>query len=84
MYNVIFKNVIGEKRIIATTETFEQASKAINDFLEKHHYIFYYKRFWKIDDKTTKVDYGEHTSFFYIQEFENNKEYLLNVVNKRG
>ena len=44
------------------------AFKAINDFLDDHNYKSYYQRTWKKDDKTTVVDVGSHTEFFYIQE----------------
>ena len=46
----------------------ESAFKVINDFLDNHNYKSYYQRTWKKDDKTTVVDVGSHTEFFYIQE----------------
>ena len=46
----------------------ELAFKVINDFLDDHNYQSYYQRTWKRDDKTTVVDVGSHTEFFYIQE----------------
>lgn len=42
--------------------------KIINDFLDDHNYKSYYQRTWNKDDKTTVVDVGSWTEFFYIQE----------------
>lgn len=68
MYTVFFKNSIGHKRKITTADTYEAALAAINDFLKERNYTSYLKRVWKIDEKTTKVDVGSHTEFFYIKE----------------
>ena len=68
MLNVLFENSKGQKRIIGTVENEESAFKVINDFLDDHNYKSYYQRAWKKDDKTTVVDVGSHTEFFYIQE----------------
>ena len=55
-------------RIIGTSETNDEAFKVINDFLDDHNYKSYYQRAWNKNDKTTVVDVGSHTEFFYIQE----------------
>ena len=68
MLNVMFENFKGQKRIIGTVENEESAFKIINDFLDAHNYKSYYQRTWNKDDKTTVVDVGSHTEFFYIQE----------------
>ena len=68
MLNVIYKNCKGQKRIIGTAETNDEAFKVINDFLADHNYKPYYRRIWEKDDKTTVVDVGSYTEFFYIQE----------------
>lgn len=68
MYNVLFENSKGQKRIIRTAETKDTAFKVIDEFLDDHNYKSYYQRTWKKDDKTTVVDVGSHTEFFYIQE----------------
>ena len=68
MFKVIFEYSRGQKRFIDMAETPEYANKIVADFLDECNYKSYYQRRWKVDDKTTKVDYGEHTSFFYIQE----------------
>ena len=68
MLNVMFENSKSQKRIIGTAETNDEAFKVINDFLTDHNYKSYYTRTWKKDDKTTVVDVGSHTEFFYIQE----------------
>ena len=68
MLNVMFENSKGQKRIIGTAETNDEVFKVINDFLIDHNYKSYYTRTWKKDDKTTVVDVGSHTEFFYIQE----------------
>lgn len=68
MYNILFENSRKQKRIIGTANTQETAFKVIDDFLDDHNYKSYYQRTWKKDDKTTVVDVGSHTEFFYIQE----------------
>ena len=68
MLNIIFKNSEGKKRIIGTVGTESGAFKLINNFLVEHNYKSYYKRTWKIDDKTTAVDVSSWTERFYIQE----------------
>ena len=68
MLNVMFENSKGQSRTIGTVENEESAFKVINDFLDDHKYKSYYQRTWKKDDKTTVVDVGSHTEFFYIQE----------------
>lgn len=68
MLNVMFENPKSQLRIIGTAETNDEAFKVINDFRTDHNYKAYYKRTWKKDDKTTAVDVGSHTEFFYIQE----------------
>lgn len=68
MYNVLFENSKGQKRIIGTAETKDTAFKVIDEFLDDHKYKSYYKRCWNTDDKTIVVDVGSHTEFFYIQE----------------
>ena len=68
MLNVMFENAKGQSRIIDTVENEESALKVINDFLNDHNYKPYYRRIWEKDDKTTVVDVGSYTEFFYIQE----------------
>ena len=68
MLNVMFENSKGQSRTIGTVENEESAFKVINDFLTDHNYKAYYKRTWKTDNKTTVVDVGSYTEFFYIQE----------------
>ena len=68
MLNVMFENSKGQSRTIGTVENEESAFKTINDCLDDHKYKSYYQRTWKKDDKTTVVDVGSHTEFFYIQE----------------
>ena len=68
MLNVLFENSKGQSRTIGTVKNEESASKVITDFLDDHNYESDYQRTWKKDDKTTVVDVGSHTEFFYIQE----------------
>lgn len=68
MYNVLFQNSEGEKRIIGIAKTEKVAFKVMNDFLDEHNYKSYYKRTWKADDKTTAIDVGSWIERFYIQE----------------
>ena len=68
MLNVMFENSKGQSRTIGTVENEESAFKVINDFLTDKNYKSYYARTWKKDGKTTVIDVGSHTEFFYIQE----------------
>lgn len=68
MYNILFENSEGKKRIIGSAGTKSGAFKLINNFLAEHNYKSYYKRTWKTGDKTTAVDVGSWTERFYIQE----------------
>ena len=68
MLNVMFEDSNGHSRIIGTVENEESACKIINDCLDDLSYKSYYQRTWKKDAKTTVVDVGSHTEFFYIQE----------------
>ena len=65
---VLFENSAKKKRNIGTASSMQDAMKVISDFLNQHNYKSYYKRVWKVDEKTTKVDVGSHTEFFYIIE----------------
>lgn len=67
-YIVAFENSKGEILPIGGVKTDEEANKIICDFLKERNYTSYYSRRWKIDDKTTKVDVGSYTEFFYIME----------------
>ena len=80
MLNVMFENSKGQKRIIGTAETNDEAFKVINDFLTDHNYKSYYTRTWKKDDKTTVIDVGSHTEFFYIQEVWKMKNFKKNIA----
>ena len=80
MLNVMFENSKGQKRIIGAVENEELAFKVINDFLDDHNYKSYYQRTWKKDDKTTVVDVGSHTEFFYIQEVWKMKKFKENIA----
>lgn len=68
MYNILFKNSEGKKKIIGTTGSESGAFNLINNFLAEHNYKSYYKRAWKTDDKTMAVDVGSWAERFYIQE----------------
>ena len=68
MYNILFKNSEGKKRIIGTARDESGAFKLINNFLAEHNYKSYYKRTWKTDDKTMAVDVGSWAERFYIQK----------------
>lgn len=68
VYNVLFENSEGKKRIIGIAKTEKTAFKIIDDFLKEHNYKSYYKRTWKTDDKTTCLDVGSWSERFYIKE----------------
>lgn len=68
MYNVLFQNSKGKKRVIGTAGAESGAFKLIDNFLNEHNYKSYYKRTWKADDKTTAIDVGSWTEQFIVQE----------------
>lgn len=84
-----FQNSKGEERLLAEVDSYNIASKKINEFLAEHNYESYYCRIFqevdtplKQEDKT-KVRYvfdvGSHTEFF-ILEVETAEE--LKEINK--
>lgn len=66
MYKVQFKNSKGKIRFIGQAKTKEKAFKIIDDFLFDKNFKSWYKKVRELDDKTTIVDVGSHTEFFYI------------------
>lgn len=68
MLSVMFEDSKGKKRIIGAAGTENSAFNLINTFLADHNCKSYYKRTWKIDDKTTAVDVGSWSEQFYLKE----------------
>lgn len=66
--NVFFEDSNKQQRLIGTAKDQDGALRVIRNFLEAKEYISYYTRIWKVDIKTTKVDVGSHSEFFYIVE----------------
>ncbi len=70
MYEVRVENPEVEF-VISTVKTKKDAMTLISRCLKNRGIAPTYYRFWGIDDgKTTKVDYGSHTEFFYVAMLE--------------
>ena len=66
---VIFKNYKGKTKVIGKSIKKEETCwNKINKYIEINNLKFRYYRTWKVDDKTTVVDFGSHFEFFYIIE----------------
>ena len=68
MYKVEFQGMSGERRVIGVATTEDWCYRIINEFLAEKNYKCYYTRTWKVDGKTTKVDVGSWSEFFFITE----------------
>lgn len=66
MYKVEFQGLSGKRRVIGVATTKDWCYRIINEFLEEKNYRSYYTRSWEVDSKTTKVDVGSWSEFFYI------------------
>ncbi|EXM38543.1 hypothetical protein RASY3_14570 [Ruminococcus albus SY3] len=66
MYKVEFQGLSGKRRAIGVATTKEWCFKIINEFLVEKNYKSPYTRTWEVDDKTTKVDVGSWSEFFFI------------------
>ena len=58
MYKVEFQGMSGERRVIGVATTEDWCYRIINEFLAEK----------KVDGKTTKVDVGSWSEFFFITE----------------
>ena len=63
---LFFENSIGERRVIGTPDSFENAVKEIREFLEERTYKPYYMRTWREDPCEICFDVGSHSEFFYL------------------
>lgn len=68
MLTVLFEDSAKKRRTVGTADTTQEAMQLISKFLAQHNYKSYYMRVWQPKEKTTKVDVGSHTEFFYIIE----------------
>jgi hypothetical protein len=69
MYKIQYgKPTNKRKRIIGKAKDIEKANIIVYDFIERIHPNHLYTRWTKINDKVTKVDYGNHENFIYITE----------------
>ena len=67
MYEVYFENSFGQRRLIGTAFTEQDAYKIIMDFLKGYNYPCYYTRSWLNPDDEICVDVGSWSEFFYIK-----------------
>jgi len=61
---VTFKGYSGERNI-GVADTYNDAMKIINKFLNEHHFKSYYSIMRVLNDKI-QIDVGSHTEFFYL------------------
>lgn len=66
MLDVVFVRGRKNRKNVGSVETEEEAYALINSFLKDSKYVSFYKRVWKTNEKTTRVDFGSHTEFFDI------------------
>ena len=63
-----FENSRGERRVIATPSTEEEANKEIHKFCEDRNFKIYYLRSWRDDDGLKVYDVGSWSEFFYLDD----------------
>jgi hypothetical protein len=66
MAKVWFQNSEHLERVIAEVNDWNEAWKAIHQFLADHHYTSHYQRIWKAEDGRTQVDVGSWSEFFFV------------------
>lgn len=69
IYNVLFRNSSGYRRIIGKAKNKDEVFEVINKFLDDHDYKSYYTRISNIDGELV-LDAGSHTEFFIVKEQE--------------
>ena len=65
-----FVNSAGKERELGIFETIEKANKAIQDFMDEHHYISYYTKVTHFHDKDV-YDVGSWSELFIIYTNDN-------------
>lgn len=61
-----FQSADGSERVIAEVDTYCEACKEINKFLDEHNFKSYYQRLWEKDDRVY-MDVGSHYEFFFLE-----------------
>lgn len=79
MFEVYFENKNEEQKFLAECDSFNEAMKAITNFLEDHNFKHYYSRMWIIKPGCLKIDVGSHIEFFYVIS---DIESISNVMNE--
>ena len=64
MAKLWFQNSLGQERVIATVNNFNDVFIGINNFLADHSYKSYYIRSWE-ERGRIKYDVGSWSEFFY-------------------
>ena len=65
MKQVYFENSYGDRRVIGTVESDDQAWQTISKFLKQHNYRAQYIISWTESDGTW-YDVGSHSEFFIV------------------
>lgn len=68
MLDVVFVRGRKNRKNVGSVETEEEAHALISSLLKDSKYASFYRRVWKTNEKTTRVDFGSHTEFFDIIE----------------
>lgn len=63
---LIFKDSMGNRRVIASPENMDDVYKEINKFCDERNFKIYYIRTWTMDD-VTHFDVGSHTEHFELK-----------------
>ena len=62
-----FENKYGNRRVIAESQTEEEAMKEVYKFCEDRKFHIYYVRTWTDNDGFKVYDVGSHVEFFYLE-----------------
>ena len=74
---VYFKNIWGERRVIAEIQSENEMGKVISDFIAQCNakkpagakpFVSYYTRSWETEDGLIQYDVGSHTDFFFLEK----------------
>ena len=67
MYFLLQGNTFEDSKLIAMRETEQEVLDAMTDYIKNHRIKSYYQRIWHVPSSGyTVIDYGSHSTFFYI------------------
>ena len=65
---LLFQNSIGEERVIAEVDSFCDACKEVNKFLDEHNFKSYYTKFHEKNNRVI-MDVGSWSEFFILEPY---------------